>query len=41
MHVLGETIEDAIFQQELVESHEIVGALAAFGGLAVEDDDFF
>ena len=41
MHVLGETVEDAVFQQELVEGHEVVGALAAFGGLAVEDYDFF
>ncbi len=41
MHLLCIPIEDAVFEQELVQDHKIVCAFAAFGGLAIEYDDFF
>lgn len=41
MHLLCIPAKDAVFEQELVQSHKVVCTLAAFGGLAIEYDDFF
>ena len=41
VHLLCIPIEDAVFEQELVQSHKVVCALTAFGSLAIEYDDFF
>ena len=41
MHILSEAIENTVLDQEFIKCHEIISSFTAFGGLSIENDDFF